>query len=141
MNNYFITFNKDEIIFLEGQSSNCAYIIESGKVGIYREDSSGNRFLVRKLSKKDLFGEMSLIDKYPRSATAIALESTRCIIIERSRFYYLKKFDPHFMVSLIKSLTERLRTTITNSNRAKPSKKGSLPIKTTVSDYYDIKGG
>ena len=74
MNNYFITFNKDEIIFLEGQSSNCAYIIESGKVGIYREDSSGNRFLVRKLSKKDLFGEMSLIDKYPRSATAIALE-------------------------------------------------------------------
>ena len=140
MNNYFITFNKDEIIFLEGQSSNCAYIIESGKVGIYREDSSGNRFLVHKLSKKDLFGEMSLIDKYPRSATAIALESTRCIIIERSRFDYLKKFDPHFMVSLIKSLTERLRTTITNLNRAKPSKKGSLPIKTTVSDYYDIKG-
>ena len=140
MNNYFITFNKDEIIFLEGQSSNCAYIIESGKVGIYREDSSGNRFLVRKLSKKDLFGEMSLIDKYPRSATAIALESTRCIIIERSRFNYLKKFAPHFMVSLIKSLTERLRTTITNLNRAKPSKKGSLPIKTTVSDYYDIKG-
>ena len=140
MNNYFITFNKDEIIFLEGQSSNCAYIIESGKVGIYREDSSGNRFLVRKLSKKDLFGEMSLIDKYPRSATAIALENTRCIIIERSRFDYLKKFDPHFMVSLIKSLTERLRTTITNLNRAKPSKKGSLPIKTTVSDYYDIKG-
>jgi CRP-like cAMP-binding protein len=140
MNNYFITFNKDEIIFLEGQSSNCAYIIESGKVGIYREDSSGNRFLVRKLSKKDLFGEMSLIDKYPRSATAIALESIRCIIIERSRFDYLKKFDPHFMVSLIKSLTERLRTTITNLNRAKPSKKGSLPIKTTVSDYYDIKG-
>ena len=67
-------------------------------------------------------------------------ESTRCIIIERSRFDYLKKFDPHFMVSLIKSLTERLRTTITNLNRAKPSKKGSLPIKTTVSDYYDIKG-
>ena len=140
MNNYFITFNKDEIIFLEGQSSNCAYIIESGKVGIYREDSSGNRFLVRKLSKKDLFGEMSLIDKYPRSATAIALESTRCIITERSRFDYLTKFNPHFMVSLIKSLTERLRTTITNLNRAKPSKKGSLPIKTTVSDYYDIKG-
>jgi CRP-like cAMP-binding protein len=140
MNNYFITFNKDEIIFLEGQSSNCAYIIESGKVGIYREDSSGNRFLVRKLSKKDLFGEMSLIDKYPRSATAIALENTRCIIIERSRFDYLTKFDPHFMVSLIKSLTERLRTTITNLNRAKPSRKGSLPIKTTVSDYYDIKG-
>ena len=140
MNNYFITFNKDEIIFLEGQSSNCAYIIESGKVGIYREDSSGNRFLVRKLSKKDLFGEMSLIDKYPRSATAIALESTRCIIIERSRFDYLTKFNPQFMVLLIKSLTEKLRTTIAKLNKAQPLRKNRVAIKTTVSDYYDIKG-
>ena len=140
MNNYFITFNKDEIIFLEGQSSNCAYIIESGKVGIYREDSSGNRFLVRKLSKKDLFGEMSLIDKYPRSATAIALESTRCIIIERSRFDYLTKFNPQFMVPLIKSLTEKLRTTIAKLNKAQPLRKNRVAIKTTVSDFYDIKG-
>ena len=140
MNNYFITFNKDEIIFLEGQSSNCAYIIESGKVGIYREDSSGNRFLVRKLSKKDLFGEMSLIDKYPRSATAIALKNTRCMIIERSRFDYLTKFNPQFMVLLIKSLTEKLRTTIAKLNKAQPLRKNRVAIKTTVSDFYDIKG-
>ena len=123
MNHHFITFNKDEIIFLEGQSSNCACIIESGKVGIFREDSLGNRFLVRKLSK-----------------TAIALQNTRCMIIERSRFDYLTKFNPHFMVSLIKLLTEGLRTTIAKLNRAEPSRKGSLAIKTTVSDYYDIKG-
>ena len=140
MNHHFITFNKDEIIFLEGQSSNCAYIIESGKVGIYREDSSGNRFLVRKLSKKDLFGEMSLIDKYPRSATAIALKNTRCMIIERSRFDYLTKFNPQFMVLLIKSLTEKLRTTIAKLNKAQPLRKNRVAIKTTVSDFYDIKG-
>ena len=123
MNHHFITFYKDEIIFLEGQSSNLACIIESGKVGIFREDSLGNRFLVRKLSK-----------------TAIALQNTRCMIIERSRFDYLTKFNPHFMVSLIKLLTEGLRTTIAKLNRAEPSRKGSLAIKTTVSDYYDIKG-
>ena len=123
MNHHFITFNKDEIIFLEGQSSNCACIIESGKVGIFREDSLGNRFLFRKLSK-----------------TAIALQNTRCMIIERSRFDYLTKFNPHFMVSLIKLLTEGLRTTIAKLNRAEPSRKGRLAIKTTVSDYYDIKG-
>ena len=123
MNHHFITFNKDEIIFLEGQSSNCACIIESGKVCIFREDSLGNWFLVRKLSK-----------------TAIALQNIRCMIIERSRFDYLTKFNPHFMVSLIKLLTEGLRTTIAKLNRAEPSRKGSLAIKTTVSDYYEIKG-
>ncbi len=140
MNHHFITFNKDEIIFLEGRPSHCAYIIESGKIGIYREDSSGNRFLVRKLSKNDLFGEMSLIDKYPRSATAIALKNTRCMIIERSRFDYLTKFNPQFMVRLIKSLTEKLRTTIAKLNKAQPLRKNRAAIKTTVSDFYDIKG-
>ena len=140
MNHHFITFNKDEIIFLEGRPSHCAYIIESGKIGIYREDSSGNRFLVRKLSKNDLFGEMSLLDKYPRSATAIALKNTRCKIIERPRFDYLTKFNPQFMVLLIKSLTEKLRTTIAKLNKAQPLRKNRVAIKTTVSDFYDIKG-
>ena len=123
MNHHFITFNKDEIIFLEGQSSNCACIIESGKVGIFRKDSLGNRFLVRKLSK-----------------TAIAQQNTRCMIIERSRFDYLTKFNPHFMVSLIKLLTEGLRTTIAKLNKAQPLRKNRVAIKTTVSDFYDIKG-
>ncbi len=116
MDHNFTTFYKDDIIFLEGQASKCAYIIDSGSVGIFRENSPGNRTLVRILKKNDLFGEMGLIDKYPRSATAIALTDTRCMVIERSRFNYLTKFNPHFMVSLIKSLTERLRTTISKLN-------------------------
>ena len=133
-------YRKYDLIFTEGSPGDCAYIIESGKIGIYREDSSGNRFLVRKLSKNDLFGEMSLIDKYPRSATAIALKNTRCMIIERSRFDYLTKFNPQFMVRLIKSLTEKLRTTIAKLNKAQPLRKDRAAIKTTVSDFYDIKG-
>lgn len=116
MDHNFTTFYKDDIIFLEGQASKCAYIIDSGNVGIFRENSPGNRTLVRILKKNDLFGEMGLIDKYPRSATAIALTDTRCMVIERSRFNYLTKFNPHFMVSLIKSLTERLRATISKLN-------------------------
>jgi CRP-like cAMP-binding protein len=83
---------------------------------------------------------MSLIDKYPRSATAIALKNTRCMIIERSRFDYLTKFNPQFMVRLIKSLTEKLRTTIAKLNKAQPLRKDRAAIKTTVSDFYDIKG-
>lgn len=140
MDNNLTTFYKGEIIFLEGQSSNCAYIIDSGLVGIYREDSSGNRTLVRKLGKNDMFGEMGLIDKYPRSATTIALQDTRCMIIERSRFNYLTKFNPHFVTSLIKSLTEKLRTTITRLNKTGPKNKAALSGKTTLSNFSHKKG-
>ena len=138
--NYKIYYEGDTI-FREGQPSDCAYIIDSGKVGIYREDSLGNRSLVRELGKNDLFGEMGLIDKYPRSATVIALEKTRCLIIERSRFDYLKKFKPQFMINLIKSLTEKLRTTIVKLNKDGALTKDGLKNKTSVSDYYHNKGG
>ena len=87
-----------------------------------------------------MFGEMGLIDKYPRSATVIALEDTRCITIERSRFDYLIKFNPQFVVSLLKSFTERLRTTIAKLNEAEPQNKDRLEDKTTASDYHLQKG-
>jgi CRP-like cAMP-binding protein len=139
MDNNLITFYKGEIIFLEGQTSSCAYIIDSGFVGVYREDSSGNRSLVRKLGKNDMFGEMGLIDKYPRSATTIALQDTRCTIIERSRFNYLAKFNPHFMTALIKSLTEKLRSTIINLNKIAPANKSNPSDKTTLSGFFQNK--
>lgn len=140
MDNNVRTFYKGEIIFLEGQPSSCAYIIDSGRVGIYREDSRGTRLLVRKLGKKSLFGEMSLIDKYPRSATAIALEDTRCMVIERSRFSYLAKFNPVFIASLIKSLSERLRATISLLNNAEPSNKVRLKGKPSIPKHFHKKG-
>lgn len=126
------TFYQGDVVFREGESSNYAYFIDSGKVGIYREDNYGKRYLVRELGKGDLFGEMGLIDKYPRSATVIALEYTECTILERSRFDYLKKFNPQFMAQLIKSFTQRLRATITKLNEDEPVikprlKKNALP--------------
>jgi len=140
MDQNHITFFKGEIIFMEGQTSNCAYIIESGLVGVFREDSSGNRSLVRKLGKNDLFGEMGLIDKYPRSATTIALQETQCTIIERSRFNYLTKFNPHFMVSLIRSLSEKLRSTINSLNKIATANKSTPKNNTNLSDFFYKKG-
>jgi len=140
MDQNFTTFYKGDIIFLEGQASKCAYIIESGRVGIYREGYRGNRALVRQLGANDLFGEMGLIDKYPRSATAIALQDTRCMVIERSRFDYLTKFNPQFMVNLIKSLTEKLRTTISKLNKIAPLSKTEASDKTSLFGFFPKKG-
>lgn len=123
------TFYYGETIFQEGQPSDCAYIIESGKVGVYREDTQGKRSLINELGKHSMFGEMGLTDKYPRSATVVALKDTRCTVIERSRFDYQKKFNPFFMIGLIKSFTKRLRTTIAKLNEVNSSKKGRLAHK------------
>jgi CRP-like cAMP-binding protein len=130
------TFYYGETIFMEGQPSDCAYIIESGSVGVYRDDAQGKRSLVYELGIHSLFGEMGLIDKYPRSATLVALADTRCMVIERSRFDYLKKVNTNFMVSLIKMFTERLRATIAKLNEVDPSGMVTQANKATALDYF-----
>ena len=106
------TFIKEEIIFQQGERSKYAYIIESGKVGIYKENKYGKRSLVGILKKSDLFGEMGLIDKYPRSATAIAMEKSKLTLVDESRFSFLCEHNPKFIVTLIKTLSSRLRDTL-----------------------------
>ena len=105
-------FLKEEVIFRKGEASKYAYIIKSGKVGIYKENDYGKRILVRILRKSDLFGEMGLIDKYPRSATAVALESCDLTVVDKSHFMRLSKYSPKFFIILIKTLTNRLRDTL-----------------------------
>ena len=106
------TFVKEEIIFQQGERSKYAYIIESGKVGIYKENKYGKKSLIGILIKSDLFGEMGLIDKYPRSATAIAMEKSRLTLVDESRFSFLCEHNPKFIVTLIKTLSRRLRDTL-----------------------------
>ena len=106
------TFLKEEVIFRKGEASKYAYIIQSGKVGIYKENDYGKRTLVRVLRNSDLFGEMGLIDKYPRSATAVALESCELTVVDKSDFARLSKYSPKFFITLIKTLTNRLRDTL-----------------------------
>ncbi len=106
------TFFKEEVIFRKGEASKYAYSIKSGKVGIYKENDYGKRILVRILRKADLFGEMGLIDKYPRPATAVALEACDLTVVDRSHFIRLSKYSPKFFIILIKTLTNRLRDTL-----------------------------
>ena len=106
------TFVKEEIIFQQGERSKYAYIIESGKVGIYKENKYGKKSLIGILKKSDLFGEMGLIDKYPRSATAIAMEKSKLTFVDESRFSFLCEHNPKFIVTLIKTLSSRLRDTL-----------------------------
>ena len=110
------TFLKEEVIFQQGEISKNAYIIESGKIGIYKENNYGKRSLIGVLKKSALFGEMGLIDKYPRSATAIALEKSELTVVDESRFSFLCEHNPKFIVTLIKTLTGRLRETLGQLN-------------------------
>ncbi|MDO8804324.1 MAG: cyclic nucleotide-binding domain-containing protein [Elusimicrobiota bacterium] len=102
------TYRSGEIILEEGTSGSEAYVITSGKVHVFRS-KNGKRFTLAVLGANQIFGEMSMIDERPRSASAAALEDTEVSVINHEAFEELSKSDPTILNIFLKSVFERLR--------------------------------
>lgn len=99
---------KNEVIFRNGETGDCAYLIEDGQVEILIETEVGEQ-RVGLISKGELFGEIALIDHEPRTATARAVEKTVLIPIPRQLVdNLLKKSDP-ILRHLLSVILERFR--------------------------------
>lgn len=97
-----------EIICREGDAGDCAYLIEQGAVDI-QVMRQGRSVTVGQLGPGDLFGEMSMIDDSPRSATAIAREYTRLIVVTNDQLMRrVAQTDPVLRMCL-SAMTQRLR--------------------------------
>jgi len=80
-----LTFPPGATVFREGEPGDFAYLIEAGRieVSVLRED---HKLVLATLEKGDLFGELSLINNAPRSATTTTLETSHLIAIGRAAF-------------------------------------------------------
>ncbi|MBI4700585.1 MAG: EAL domain-containing protein [Deltaproteobacteria bacterium] len=97
-------------IFREGEPGEQAYVIESGAVEITAL-KDGKSVLLSTLRSGDLLGEMALIDRKPRTATARAVERTELVIIRRDYFEErLEQADP-LLNLLLRVVLERFRHT------------------------------
>ena len=105
-------FKKGEEIIKEGTLSDCAYIIESGSVQVSKILSSGEEQVVGVLKENDIFGEMGLIDGFPRSATVVALEDCTISIMTQEAFNSLAEHNPQALMPILKVLAKRLRATL-----------------------------
>lgn len=103
-------FAAGKIIFREGDAPGKAYLVKSGKVKLYK-GSDQNKTELGIIEVNGVFGEMSLIDNRPRSATAVAAENTYLIVIDQQGLEErLSALDP-FMRGLFRILATRLRDT------------------------------
>ena len=81
------TFKMGEVIFKQGELSDCMYDILWGEVGIYAADGTPEEQLLTTLEPERFFGEMGMIEGRLRSATAVALEKdTRVKVITPETF-------------------------------------------------------
>jgi len=100
-------YQKDAVIFREGDPPNYAYIIRSGSVFIAKKND-GDVALLTKLVANQMFGELALFEGKPRSATAIAAEPTELLLITQEQFQEKVGKLSGFMRYLVGNLSDRI---------------------------------
>ncbi|WP_233143073.1 Crp/Fnr family transcriptional regulator [Fibrobacter sp. UWR2] len=103
-------FNRDETVVLEGDDSvQALYLIASGSVQVYMTGVDGRETILSFLERGDFFGEMSLIDGEPRSASVRTVTDAQMLIIHRESFLKLIRQSPEIAMGLLSELSKRLR--------------------------------
>ena len=105
-------FNEGETILREGALGDCAYILESGRAEVLKKLPNGEQQVVGVLEVNDIFGELGLIDRFPRAATVKALKTCKVSVLTQRAFGSLAKRNPKALMPILKVLAARLRNTL-----------------------------
>ena len=97
-------FPKGTTIFAEGDKGTTMYVLLRGAVELH---IGGEVFEV--LGPGEPFGEMALIDRAPRNATAVTRTPCKIVPVEMDQFRSLVRLEPDFAVAIMKVMADRLR--------------------------------
>jgi CRP-like cAMP-binding protein len=104
------TYLRGENIITEGEFGDRMCIVYRGEAVVRKHLTQGDRELAR-FGVGDFFGEMSLFDDEPRSATVAALTDVEVLVLSRDRFRSLVQQRPAVLMQLCTALVRRLRKT------------------------------
>ena len=102
-------FPKHKTIVEEGLPGDYMYIIREGRVSVSKLSDDGREKILEFLEAGAFFGEMSLLDNSPRSASVRALTEARVLALSRSDFLNVLRRSPDLAMAVIQELTRRLR--------------------------------
>jgi len=97
-------------VFAQGDEGDAMYVIEDGAVDIVA-GSGKQKVILRSLIKQQYFGELSLLDGAPRSATAVASRETHLLALDRDDFVAFIKRRPEAALAIMHEVGERMRAT------------------------------
>ena len=100
----FETYPAGQLIFEEGQPGDVLYVVKDGEVEIL---IGGN--VVETLDAGNIFGEMALVEKQGRSATARAKTDAQIVPVGEKQFAFLVQQTPHFAIQVMQTMAGRLR--------------------------------
>ncbi|HUR75154.1 MAG TPA: Crp/Fnr family transcriptional regulator [Sporichthya sp.] len=106
-----VNLGRGQVLFREGDAGDKLYVVAEGKVKLGRTSTDGRENLLAILGPGEMFGELSLFDPGPRTATATAVTDTQIFALGHSDLTTWVSGRPEVALSLLKQISSRLRRT------------------------------
>ena len=124
----------DTILFKEGEEGDEMYLMVRGQVAIYGKDEKGHEVLFDELTPGEYFGEMSLLDKKPRSAGARTVSNVELLKLSQDNFLAVLDKYPHLALKLVSDFSARLRSNSEIIEQANTAS-GQTVVQTVIAEH------
>jgi len=98
-----------ETLFNAGEPGESLYVVRSGEVELFIKDTAGQRIPLAMVGAGEVFGELALLDRSPRTATAIAMADTTLLELDRDDLLLLFESSPTAALRLLAALGRMTR--------------------------------
>jgi CRP-like cAMP-binding protein len=106
-----VKLRKGQSLFREGDDGDNLYVVSNGKVKLGTKSPDGRENLLMILGPGDMFGELSLFDSGPRTATATAVTDSKLLTLGQDKVIPWVREHPEVSLQLLARLASRLRRT------------------------------
>jgi uncharacterized membrane protein len=96
-------------IFYAGDVGDVLYVVRSGEVELSVKDTTGQKIVLATAEKNEIFGELSMLDSRPRSATAEAVTDCELLMLDRDDLLLLFKSNPDAALNMLAAMSTMLR--------------------------------
>jgi uncharacterized membrane protein len=104
-----LKLNAGETLFQAGEPGESLYVVRSGSIELFIKDTAGQKIVLTIAEAGNLFGELSLLDSGPRTATAIALTETELLVLDRDDLLLLFQKRPDAALHMLAAMSAMTR--------------------------------
>jgi uncharacterized membrane protein len=106
-----VSFRQGDMVFTYGDPGDSMYVIKTGEVEVFFKDDTGGRIVLETAREGDFFGELSLLDNGPRTASVVATKDVEALRVDRNDLDHLLRLHPEAALDLLTAMGRRMRVT------------------------------
>lgn len=108
----FRQVSKGEAVFLQSDPSEAAFVVRAGRVSILLHGPDGREIVIAEMRPGDLFGELGVITRGPRSASAFARTNGELLVVPRPAFLRCMEDEPRLVRQVLELTASRLQLSV-----------------------------